>query len=405
MLKSLDIENFRSFKLFKLQPLGRINLLVGKNNSGKTSILEIIHLLCFPQNLRPLEEMLRRRGEYILEGNMQAVYGFDLCSLFNGHQPAAGSQFSAKATSIDVETDGLPSTQQLTVTLSSKNISKYMQLLKSMGDLIQDTSDEETLEENAKESPSVAELIRLLKNGEMKTLDLILRWSKNENQQVWSSVQPLSEGNYWLADNAKKSLLGTVSQHAPILFVASNSLTIKKMQDLFEQVVLKPEENLIYEALQIIDPNIQRLAPIAAIEEKTVTNNQNGFVIQFKNNDKRLPIGILGEGIGRILGLILALVNVRDGILLIDDIDTGLHYTTMYKLWKLVWETANKLNVQIFATTHNSDCWQSLADITRQYDIQDDDITIHRIEKEVNKSIEFTASEILIAADQALEVR
>ena len=45
MLQKITIRNFRCFQDFELQQLGRINLLVGENNSGKTSILEAINLL------------------------------------------------------------------------------------------------------------------------------------------------------------------------------------------------------------------------------------------------------------------------------------------------------------------------------------------------------------------------
>ena len=47
MLKTLKIENFRGFQSFELQPLGRVNWLVGENNSRKTSILEAIQFLFF----------------------------------------------------------------------------------------------------------------------------------------------------------------------------------------------------------------------------------------------------------------------------------------------------------------------------------------------------------------------
>ncbi|NEQ98788.1 MAG: AAA family ATPase [Cyanothece sp. SIO2G6] len=63
MLKSLSIENFRCFKKFDLNPLGRVNLLVGKNNCGKTSILEAIHILCSSQNPDPLKNIMIRRGD------------------------------------------------------------------------------------------------------------------------------------------------------------------------------------------------------------------------------------------------------------------------------------------------------------------------------------------------------
>ncbi|MCD8489578.1 MAG: AAA family ATPase, partial [Desertifilum sp.] len=64
MLKSLRIENFRCFQVFELQQLGQLNLLVGTNNSGKTSILEAIQLLTSPSNLETLQDIMIGRGEY-----------------------------------------------------------------------------------------------------------------------------------------------------------------------------------------------------------------------------------------------------------------------------------------------------------------------------------------------------
>ena len=45
LMDSFEVENFRSLKHLKLEKLARVNLLVGKNNSGKTSVLEGIFLL------------------------------------------------------------------------------------------------------------------------------------------------------------------------------------------------------------------------------------------------------------------------------------------------------------------------------------------------------------------------
>jgi AAA15 family ATPase/GTPase len=57
------------------------------------------------------------------------------------------------------------------------------------------------------------------------------------------------------------------------------------------------------------------------------------------------------------LGLALAIVNAKNGVLLVDEIDTGLHYTVMSDMWKMIWKTAKRLNVQVFATTNSNDCW------------------------------------------------
>ena len=57
----------------------------------------------------------------------------------------------------------------------------------------------------------------------------------------------------------------------------------------------------------------------------------------------------------RMFSIILELISSRNGVLLIDEIDNGLHYTVMSKLWKLLGALVEKHDVQIFATTHNDD--------------------------------------------------
>ena len=107
----------------------------------------------------------------------------------------------------------------------------------------------------------------------------------------------------------------------------------------------------------------------------------------------------------RILGLTLAIVNAKDGVLLVDEIDTGLHFSVMSDMWKLIWETAKRLNVQVFATTHSSDCWTSLATIANAEQPSEDGITMQRIERGKPTSVVFTERQIAIAAERGIEVR
>ena len=52
----------------------------------------------------------------------------------------------------------------------------------------------------------------------------------------------------------------------------------------------------------------------------------------------------------------MALANSRDGFLLIDEVENGLHWSVQYDFWRMVIRTAHENNVQVFATTHSSDC-------------------------------------------------
>lgn len=176
------------------------------------------------------------------------------------------------------------------------------------------------------------------------------------------------------------------------------------MIELFDQVVLTPEEDLVTEALQAIEPSIERIASVAS-ERYKYTESRGGFVVRLANGDQRIPIGSMGDGIWRMLGIALALVNARGGVLLIDEIDTGLHFMTLTDMWKMVWKTAKRLNVQVFATTHSSDCWTSLATIANADHPSEEGISIHRLEKGKSTSVVFTERQIAIAAEREIEVR
>jgi AAA15 family ATPase/GTPase len=186
-------------------------------------------------------------------------------------------------------------------------------------------------------------------------------------------------------------------------FVSSSSLTAHELVDLFNQIVLTPEEDLVYQALQTIEPNIERIAPIG--NEINNNNTHSGFFVRLSNTQKRIPLGSMGDGIWRMLGLSLTLVSAKDGVLLVDEIDTGLHYTALENMWKLIWKTSKKLNVQVFATTHNNDCWKALEALTNQDDVGEEDISIQRIEKDAPRSVAYNKEEIATAVERGIEVR
>ena len=111
MFKSIKIENFRCFQSFELQQLGRVNLLVGKNNSGKTSILEAIQILCSRTNLQPLSEIMINRGEYIWVDDSREKRELDIRHLFCGHKVEKGSKFYISGFNDETKENMLVSTE------------------------------------------------------------------------------------------------------------------------------------------------------------------------------------------------------------------------------------------------------------------------------------------------------
>ena len=350
MLKSLKIENFRCFPSFEMQDFGRLNLIVGTNNSGKTSILEAVQLLLnnpliFDFDI--LGEIIAGRSEYVEDDKYQDR-SLIIRHLFHDHQIGIDSQLLITGKDItDKQTEVIISIQKTqnsnTPTLCIKYTDKY-------------------LEKGFALSPDGTLSFKLLKDAKLNFIE------------ISSNIQ----------------------------FVNSSSLTAEKALDLFEDTVLTPEEDLVIQALQVIEPQIKRIAPL--IGKNGYKGARGSFIVQTHEN-QRIPIGSMGDGMWRILGLALAIVNAKDGVLLVDEIDTGLHFTVMSYMWKMLWETSKRLNVQIFATTHSNDCWQSLADIANAENPSEDGITIHRIEKGKPHSIVFTERQIAIAAERNIEVR
>lgn len=201
----------------------------------------------------------------------------------------------------------------------------------------------------------------------------------------------------------------TEAPRAPIRFITANSLSPDSIINLFEEAVLTPSEDYVIDALRIIEPSIERIAT-SGIERRRVGGSsplgvRGGLLVRCQGVRDRIPIGSMGDGIWRLLGLALALVGTEGGILLVDEIDTGLHYTVMENMWKLVGQTARKLNIQVFATTHSRDCYESLAAVSRNVDASESEITIQRVERGKDRAVGYSEREIIAAAKRHLEVR
>jgi AAA15 family ATPase/GTPase len=81
--------------------------------------------------------------------------------------------------------------------------------------------------------------------------------------------------------------------------------------------------------------------------------------VRLEDESGPLSLQTLGNGVQRVLLLALALVNAKGKMLLIDEFEAGLHFSVQEKLWELVFEYAQKWNIQIFATTHSEDALRS----------------------------------------------
>lgn len=361
MLRSLSIENFRAFRHFKMAELGRINLCVGTNNCGKTSILEAISILVANGHTDALPKALARRDEYWIDNTRSRTRQseFEIRHIFHGHELAENVFFRLNATN-DFHS------QQLIARVVGSDGSQPSMFPEDGKDLALELVGEGN-------APSVRQI------------------------PITSSGHIIIEMRSFLRPSDEAAL--------PTKFITTEALKRDEVIALFDAIVLTPEENSVIEALRTIEPLLERIAPISSDRRGSTDSGRGGLVVKLRGSTQRIPIGSMGDGIWRLLGIALSLVGARGGILLVDEIDTGLHYSVMADMWRMVRETAARLDVQVFATTHSRDCVESLAAISRAGVTSDSEVTIQRIERGIDTAVAFAERDIVIAAERHIEVR
>jgi predicted ATPase len=385
MLHDLTVESFRALEHFEMSGLGRINLLVGTNNCGKTSVLEAIQMLATRAAPSALQSLLVRRGERVsIESEGRSSREPDIRHLFRGHELRLQNGFSIEG-STELGRDVL---RVMLVRASSAGRQMTFPMLEGRVPLD---------EQNGSIQPE------LDLDG---PLALSVTWS---GPSRGARTLPLtSQGGLDLESWPLRQMLRDEQNgHPPVRFITSESLRSHQVVLLLEHVMLTPEQAVLMEALRTIEPTIDGIAPVAlSAQTRHDMPERGGVVVRCTGESERIPIGSMGDGVWRLLSIALCLVRTQSGILLVDEIDTGLHYTVMADMWRLVMATAKRLNVQVVATTHNRDCYESLAAIARaDIDVEDSDISIQRLEKGRRKAVAFSEREIVIAAQRGIEVR
>jgi predicted ATPase len=121
---------------------------------------------------------------------------------------------------------------------------------------------------------------------------------------------------------------------------------------LWNNIQLSPLEAEVGATLQVIAPDVERVS----IRSDPGTPQGLMPIVKVAGSSQPFPLRTMGDGMVRLFGIALALVNARDGFLLIDEIENGLHYSIQPDVWRLIFRVASRLNVQVLATTHSWDC-------------------------------------------------
>ncbi|MCK4564200.1 MAG: AAA family ATPase [Verrucomicrobia bacterium] len=312
MIKSFEIENFRLFDHLKINRLSRVNLVAGKNNTGKSAFLEaaLLHYARMSEHI--LFELLEIRQE---------DSGAFLAAAFDDNLHPFRHIFKKHS---------LPEPGQPGIKLSAGS-SDYVSV--KVGTYIRNMEGHpgELKEVPTNDSGDHFDemIIRYLIVSERNTEKL------DAGRKISLSYQPRRSGKNGFA-------YGIVPPCGP-----SDS----SVAAMWDKTSLGNESDKVIEALRLLEPESLRLSFI----ERDGSRARVPFV-KLDCFDEPVPLKSLGDGMTRILHIILSLVSCKGGVLLIDEFENGLHWSVQPKVWKMIFELAKKLDVQVFATTHSRDC-------------------------------------------------
>ena len=348
-LPSLEISNYRGLRHLVIPKLGRVNLIVGKNNVGKTSLLEALWLyLLADRNRRmtpALAHILLSREEMSDFGKEDAASSAGpLRHLFYGRRIIPDSPISIG-----------PAAQE------------------RGSFFINYSFENNTLEFSQQGVISV-----------------------DRGKATFSSLADLVRGP------VKANGLSVKNRNLHPEYIEANGLSWLEIADLWDKVNLTPGEESVVASLRIIEPSIVRIGFVGD------TNNLIGHripMVLLNGQDQPIPLRSSGEGMNKLLGLDLALESAKDLLLLVDEIESGLHYSAQTKMWRLVFETARRLNVQVFATTHSWDCIEAFQKAAVEDEESEGMLIRLEAKGEDIKATLFDERRLSIATKEHIEVR
>ncbi len=377
---TMSIRNFRGVRALRLSGLSRVNLLVGANNSGKTTVLDAVHALASGGDLGTLLAGLRRRDErsFGVGDERLGGSGLDARHLFHG-RTIDGEPIQLRATTDDGRETALSVTAPQVIPEDKERFDHWLR------------GSEFAMARRARFSPRfVADLDD--PNVERDPTRRLLEVTRGG---VVTGRAVLTGGSTVFDDDA---MLSPTAPAGPIHFVSTRSLTQPQLARILDRAVETDDLPAAIAALNTVEQGITRIAAVGDGAGRRI-------VVGLKGDTTAVPLGSMGDGMARMLALALSASAARGGFLLVDEIDTGLHHTVMQAMWRMVAETARRLNVVVFATTHSYDCVHALSAITDGDSGRPAEVALLRVEREIKEAIHFSAGEIAKLAEWGIEPR
>jgi hypothetical protein len=364
MFKKLHIKNYRNFDDVQFFKLKQLNVLTGKNGGGKTTVLEAIFLNCSGAAPQMALSINGFRGQNAAHPLIDTPFR----SLFRDQDPSNVIEISAD---------------------EAKNLKSHERFLR-----LEAIVSERTVPGRSRSDKFVSGMVATFSGQKSKRLKAKFSWRIDSAiySKLNASNQPqlIKEDLFDVEQPPQPDLV-----HARFLSPYLPNLRQETAGQLVEAIKRRSLDSVL-SVLRILDPEVVDLAPL--LEE-----GQQVIYVDTGQGDLK-PLHVMGAGFIHLLSLALALDEIENGIILIDELENGLHYSIHSRvLGALLDVLKRKPNVQVFATTHSSELIRTLSECVQTSGYQD--ICLYNVSGRANRVTQFERHELLEAVESEFELR
>ena len=363
----LSVQRFRALRDLQISDFGRVNLITGRNNTGKSSVLEALRILASDASPSLIRDILRFREEDAGDGSrsVDSEGAFLPSSLFYGFP-----RFSTKIEPIVIKSRGGEKPMDLSIQMglaSERHTSEGFRIL--------DIREEQLVEEG-----EGIPILIVMAGGSRRALTL----------DSFSRTRPFG---------LHTDLAG--EPRLPCVFVSPyGGKGTADLGYLWDKIALSDREKDVVEALRIIDPEILAVSMVGGESPP----RPRIAIVRSRGLARPVPLRSFGDGLNRLFGIVLSLVNATDGLLLIDEFENGMHHTVQTDVWRAIFKLASMLDVQVVATSHS---WDSIEAFQKAASETPEDGVLIRLSRKGEEIIPtfFREDELAVATREGIEVR
>lgn len=363
-LPDLYIEGFRGIDALTIPRLGRVTLLAGKNGIGKTTVLEAVVTFAAVGEPILLAQVLLGHDERSGELTSENARIPEWKSLFNGRKPSTIKIGKRDAPLIIANHD--MSTEQIMEVMRTTQLNTLTGSPSAIPPALRITYG------------PIAYIAPLVPyRGEHFTVYPV-KWHDNEESEQCLARRDRDLGPGALVRSAADLDIWTYAR--------------------WDEVSENGDEDRIFDAVRIVDNEIEDIQVIGDMQ-----SGGRKAMAKLVSARGRVPLNSRGEGAVRMFQIATALVNCKDGFLLIDEASNLLHYSIQRDFWRMVLQAAQANNMQVIATTHSADCIRGFAEAaTENKDVEG---VLYRLSRKGGplRAVEYDEEELAIFAERMAE--